>query len=356
MSSRSSANNYGTSVGTQELFEAEKVEEAMKWFDKKSGNDKDLIFMGDTNIPHLKNGTPFQNLIDDGYDRAFNPDETSSNSSLSQTAKTFDPNYTHKGRLFVNPYDKIFIKSPLWKHDSNKLDIKHAFDVLGMSGNPGEFAKTVTDHTMVWVTFDFTKKDSGHSSMNVEKSNNDRKMDLNNMSYYELVSVAGLKEQEAAKIIFYRNINEAINATNIKEILNYYIKGGVKFDRVKELQEKYNLKFTYGTLKTKSKEVFRKVNDFRHSAGVELKMQKIDINSATYSELVANVKMGVISQKTLELAMKLRSKGKKINGKISIKKSTKKRQQGWWIEKLQERGRRMAIKQWRKRIRAKKNG
>ena len=76
---------YNRSTG-EPIFEAEKVDEVMSWFDKKSGDDKDLIFMGDTNIPNFKNGTtPFQNLIDHGYKRAFDPSDISSNSSLSNS-------------------------------------------------------------------------------------------------------------------------------------------------------------------------------------------------------------------------------------------------------------------------------
>ncbi|MCP4354783.1 MAG: hypothetical protein GY793_03970, partial [Proteobacteria bacterium] len=264
-------NKYGTTLGTQELFEAEQTKNVMDYFKTINGGDEDMIFMGDTNIPLTKNGTPFQKLLDAGYKRLFDPSSPNSKTSMSMFAKTND-------KLYSNPYDKIFTNSPMVVGEGKRFDMTSAKALIDKKAfkiyKPGDLTK-ISDHTLVYATLDATKADKGHSKEKVVKDVPATEVDINNTTYYDLITRFGFREEEAIKILYHRHIYGIDDRKSLAEILNYHIKGGSLFDRVEQITEEYNVEITYGPKPTSDKEIIRKANDYKGGLGREITIAKI---------------------------------------------------------------------------------
>ena len=229
-------------MGTQELFEARHIKEVMAYFNGINGNDNDMIFMGDTNIPYYKGYTddhiaesPFKKLMDNGYRGLLDPSLSSSATSLSKTAST-NSDARQKGRLYVNPYDKIFTNNMSLiegaKHKvGHRFDMTKAFATDGVNidpaklhadrSNPGSVTK-ISDHTMVYATYDFKHgKEKGHEKT-VSGDQPAKNIEVNTASFFELNTLAGIPAPAVYKILYYRNIVGKIESTKELSLLTSY--------------------------------------------------------------------------------------------------------------------------------------
>ncbi|CAM9092534.1 MnuA family membrane nuclease [Mycoplasma todarodis] len=310
-------NKYETTMGTQELFEAEHTKDVMDYFKTINGGDEDMIFMGDTNIPLTKSGiSPFENLMNAGYRKLFDPTSPNSKTSMSMFAKTND-------KLYSNPYDKIFTNSEMIVGEGKRFEMSNAWTQenkkLFKFYKSGDLTR-ISDHTMVYASMDTTKKEKGHSKSKVVKELPKTEVDINNASYYDLVTRFGFSESEAMKVLYHRVLGKGIKGDKaLGEILDYHVKGGKLFNRVEDLSKRYNIKVTYGTLNNNTnKEMIRNANDYKNGLGHEITIEKIDVNTLTYKELMKKVTEGVISRSTVENIMKMRSKGEAIDAPEKI--------------------------------------
>ena len=197
----------------------------------------------DTNIPYHKGYTdehigesPFKNLMDVGYKGLLDPSLSSSATSLSKVAST-NSDGRHAGRLYVNPYDKIFTNNPSLIEGA-KGKVGHRFDItkafaqdganvdptkLHASKNiPGNLTK-ISDHTMVYATYDFKHgKEKGHAKTEQEEQHA-KKIDVNTASFFELNTLAGVPTPAVYKILYYRNIVGKIDdADKLSKLTSYY--------------------------------------------------------------------------------------------------------------------------------------
>lgn len=159
--------NYGQGQGTQEIWEAKHLIDAMKYFDAIDGNNSDLVYMGDTNIKSATGNTPFQTLIDDHYSALVNPADASTKSSLGFTD-------------YSEAYDRIFIKSALLSPNDayEKYDLGTAFsrNIAHVDDYESEPPKTpinfrvirtfISDHTMVSSKLVMSNEENDNSSPN----------------------------------------------------------------------------------------------------------------------------------------------------------------------------------------------
>ncbi|NQZ29524.1 MAG: hypothetical protein HRT98_04025 [Mycoplasmatales bacterium] len=319
----SKENKYQTTLGTQELFEAEHTKEVMDYFQSINGKDEDMVFMGDTNIPLIKNGiSPFKELLDNGYKSLFDPSSPNSKTSISPFAKTSD-------KLYSNPYDKIFTNSSMITGKGKRFEMNNAWTQTNKQifklYKLGDLTR-ISDHTMIYTSIDATKSEKGHSSAKVIKNIHKTTVDINNTSYYDLITRFGFSETEAMKVLYHRVINNGIkDKDSLGKVLDYHVKGGVLFDRVSDISNKYQIKIIYSSRNNNTnKEMIRNVNDYKDGLGHEITIEKININTLSYKELMKKATEGVISRSTVERIMIMRSKGlniddpKKIPGKYPI--------------------------------------
>lgn len=207
----------------------------MDFFDKQNGDDSDLVFMGDTNIKYYRDAhthtsikkNPFQSLITAGYEELLDPSQNSSATSLSNQA-TMATDDRVSGRLYVNPYDKIFAKtSQLIPGSQKRYDIASIFsrgvvDANDFYGNEVKNVTKVSDHTLVYADYDMEKADT---DINATKSSypTDHEVDVNSADYFQLVTQAGLTPLQATRILYYRNLVGKIdNAAELDKVISYY--------------------------------------------------------------------------------------------------------------------------------------
>ncbi len=305
-------------MGTQELFEAEHIKNVMEYFNNINGSDEDMVFMGDTNIPDIQGGqTPFQNLIDKNYRTLFNSSLESSKTSMSFRA-------TDKSKLYSNPYDKIFTNSPLFGNKGVRYDMNQASSIVDKKAlsiyKPGDLTK-ISDHTMVYATLDSNKSEKGHSKNKPSNSIQKTSVDINNTSYYDLITRFGFHETEAMKVVYYRSIYGKLDKNNLEALLNHYVKGGGMLQRVKQISDRYNVKIDYSqSIIDKNKNnIIRNANDYAGGLGHTVTPAKLDINGASYDDMMAQAKEGIISRSTVERIMLSRAKGEKIDDAQHIK-------------------------------------
>ena len=333
---------YMPGMGTQELFEARHVKEVMTYFNKINGADNDMIFMGDTNIPYY-NGysdnhiaeSPFKPLIDQGYSGLLDPSLSSSATSLSKTASTISDE-RKRGRLYVNPYDKIFTNNLSFIDGTkgkvgHRFKIEKSFDSDGANVNaaklhadihhPGSVTK-ISDHTMVYATYNFKSGKEKGRSKTIASDQPARNIDVNSASFFELNTLAGVPAPAVYKILYYRNIVGKINsADEMSRLTSYYDDFKSKTAGYASWYERNsNVKFVFnGSVTKKATESIRIENSRHMSKITEISMAAINVNTSSLKELTNATKKGLLSKELLASILTKRSSTTTMNSYSDIR-------------------------------------
>ncbi|CAM9119130.1 endonuclease/exonuclease/phosphatase family protein [Mycoplasma marinum] len=143
--------------GYQEVWEAQRTKEVMEWFDSLDGKNKNMIFMGDTNIKTSYNNEPFIPLIKSGY------------KPLLKTGKGFETSLGKTKNKYSNTYDKIFtnIKNahngnhyPLYNVFQDKILVESEFRKEIMAARQTQYkniiSSGISDHCPVFADYKFS--------------------------------------------------------------------------------------------------------------------------------------------------------------------------------------------------------
>ena len=326
---------YLSTVGSQEAFEAEHLSDVMKFFNDVNGDDNDMLFMGDTNIPNYSTPTTktkknaFEGILSNGkgYKELMDPNSFESATSLSKNAFSESSIPKQKGHLYVNSYDKMisntsqFIPNTAKRYEIGKVFNNGVVEADDFGGNKYGNIASISDHTLVYADYDMEKLDSDVSS---EKSAWPpyHDVDINIDSYFKLVTQAGLSPEQAMRVIYYRKLVGNIDsAQKLDSIIKYYDKYWDKIiGKTDKLSFITHSHFIYDTpsIKTGDQEIRRESRE--HITKIEkMNVSKIDINKVSALELSRLVKIGLIDKQTMFNVIKKRSGGAKINSYDDIK-------------------------------------
>lgn len=100
-----------TIQGTREINEAYQLGEVMKFMDEKDGSNKDLFFLGDTNIKFKNEAGAFAKLLSNGYISLLKE----SDANKTSLAKNYNK--------WSQPYDKIFAKTDSEVNNASKYNL-----------------------------------------------------------------------------------------------------------------------------------------------------------------------------------------------------------------------------------------
>lgn len=302
---------YGGGIGSQEAWEAEEISNVMTYFDNINGDDNDMIFMGDTNIKNTSTGNPFQSTIDAGYTQAFDPASDDSKTSIGSSG-------------YVNPYDRIYLKTPLaiGQH-ARRYDMNNAFSSAGVDARSLHIYNTpsfkdisdkISDHALVIQNLDMSQSENGKSSGTV-KVQDPRNIDINNASYFDLRTVAGLSSQAAYKVLYYRKyVGNIDTEEKLTKVLQYYStsrqqwRGGATYS-----ERGANVHFDYSHTYDQSKASEEIVDQSSYiTRTTQLTFDKIHVNTDDYATLKKAIDNGLLSAKTLSKIAELRNQNTAI--------------------------------------------
>ncbi len=140
--------------GAQEVWEANNLPTVMDWFDQHDGSNKNMIFMGDTNIHTTYNNKPFKPLIDRGYKpmlKLGSSNSTSLGTKVDKYANTYDKIFTNINSANSGDYYKLYNVFKDNIIDQQTL-LKETVDANKHYKNL--IRSAISDHCPVWAIYD----------------------------------------------------------------------------------------------------------------------------------------------------------------------------------------------------------